>query len=170
MLDSDLRVFPYSSKYGLKGFDCGEPELNDYLLRFAGQNHRKGIGRTYLGIRDNSVCGFFTVGMAEIIFQSLPESLQKRVPRYPLPAMRIGRLAVDKKFKGQGIGEFLLMDALALASKLYTEIGIFCVTVDAKNSNAIRFYKNYGFIPFLDRKDSLFLPIKTILKIFPETR
>jgi ribosomal protein S18 acetylase RimI-like enzyme len=104
--------------------------------------------------------------MAEILFESLPDKLRKHLPKYPLPAMRIGRLAVDKELKGQGIGEFLLMDALALGARLFSEVGIFSIIVDAKNLSAVKFYQKYGFIQFQDRKDSLFLPIKTVVKAF----
>ena len=162
----EIQAVPISAKFDLSNFDCGVPDLNIYLQRYAGQNHRKGIGRTYLGIISDKVCGFYTVSMAEIHFESLPEKDRKKVPKYPLPAMRLGRLAVDENFKGQGIGEHLLMDALSLSSRLNDQVGVYCVIVDAKDNSAVRFYKKYGFIPFQDRVNSLFLPMKTVLKAF----
>jgi predicted GNAT family N-acyltransferase len=110
--------------------------------------------------------GFYTVSASSVEFESLPESTRKGVPNYPIPAMLIGKLAVDNAAKGQGLGGELLVDALLRSVKVAQEIGIFVVRVDAIDLQAKEFYLKYEFIPFQDRPLSLFLPIKTILREF----
>ena len=89
----------------------------------------------------------------------------KKLPNYPyLPAILIGRLAIDKDYQRQKLGEYLLLDALNRAYQ--AEIAAFAVLVEAKNDQAIKFYKSYGFIQFIDNPNKLFLPMNTIAKIF----
>ena len=100
--------------------------------------------------------------MAELGFERLPESTRKRLPRYPIPAMRLGRLAVSLNHRGQGLGEILLVSALHLSLKLQDDVGLYAVIVDAKDDQAISFYKHFGFIPLPDNERELFLPFSTI--------
>ncbi|HEY9701561.1 MAG TPA: GNAT family N-acetyltransferase, partial [Allocoleopsis sp.] len=99
-------------------------------------------------------------------YESLPQSYQKGIPTYPIPALLIGKLAVDKSAKGQGLGGELLVDALLRTVKISQEIGIFAVRVDAIDLKAKEFYLKYEFISFQDNPLSLFLPITTIIKEF----
>mgnify|MGYP002371549783 FL=1 len=161
----DFKIITFDSNIDRVSFDCLVEPLNDYLKKFAKNNHAKGIGKTFLLIDSSkNLAGYYTVSMAEILYDNLPESSRKNIPRYPLPAMRIGRLAVDKKYHGQGFGGKLLVDALRRAVNLFDDIRIYSVLVDAKNQNAIKFYEHYGFIKFHDRSNTLFLPMQTILK------
>lgn len=146
----------------LSKFDCGVEELNTYLKRFAKKNDKLGIGRTYILLNKARALGFYTVSMAQIEFKAIPKPSQGKLPRYPIPAARIGRLAIDLSTRGQGLGEFLLMDALTRCLRVSEEIAVFAVIVDAKNSQAKDFYLKYGFIPLEDDELSLFLPIETI--------
>lgn len=148
----------------LSKFDCGAEDLNTYLKRFAKKNDKLGIGRTYVLLDKTRALGFYTVSMAQIEFKSLPKPSQGKLPRYPIPVVRIGRLAVDLSAQGQGLGEFLLMDALTRCLRVSEEIAVFAVVVDAKNDQAKDFYLKYGFIPLEDQELSLFLPLKTIEK------
>jgi predicted GNAT family N-acyltransferase len=154
-------------KYKREHFDCGYPILNDYLKKYARQNHEKGIAKTFVAISQSEplkIDGYYTVSASVIEYESLPETYQKGMPNYPISAMLIGKLAVDNTIKGQGLGGELLVDALLRAVKASQEIGIFAVRVDAIDLIAKEFYLKYEFIPFLDRPLSLFLPITTILK------
>ena len=95
----------------------------------------------------------------------MPEIYIKKLPSYPyLPAILIGRFAIDKKYQRLGYGEFLLMDALNRSLK--SEIAAFAILVEAKNVKAINFYKKYGFIQFNDHTDKLFLPMNVVAKLF----
>ncbi len=156
-------------KYQREHFDCGYSALNDYLKKYAKQNHEKGIAKTFVAVDKSQplkVNGFYTVSASIIEFESLPESAKKSMPAYPVPAFLIGKLAVDNSVKGQGLGGELLVDALLRAVKAAQEVGIFAVRVDAMDLSAREFYLKYEFIPFQDKPLSLFLPIKAIIKSF----
>nr|WP_199300628.1 GNAT family N-acetyltransferase [Coleofasciculus sp. FACHB-542] len=137
------------------------------MKQYAGQNDRKGIAKTFVAILKedgNEVVGYYTISMSSITFDSLPEQLRKRLPRYPVPAMLIGQLAVDTSMQGRGLGKRLLMDALSKGVRLADEVGIFAVRVDALDDESKQFYLKYGFVPLIDYEFSLFLPMATILK------
>ncbi len=151
------------------GFDCGYFVLNEYLKKYARQNHQKGIAKTFVALDPNSglrVDGYYTVSSSVIEYESFPASVQRRIPAYPVPAVLIGKLAVDNAVKGRGLGSQLLVDALARAVRASQEIGIFAVRVDALDLQAKQFYLKHEFIPFQDHELSLFLPMETILKEF----
>ena len=167
--DTRWNFVPIQKKYQRGHFDCGYPILNDYLKKYARQNHEKGIAKTFVAISSSKslkIDGFYTVSASVIEFESLPESYQKGIPAYPIPAILIGKLAVDNSVKGRGLGGELLVDALFRAVKAAQEIGIFAVRVDAIDLKAKEFYLKYEFIPFQDKPLSLFLPMKTILQEF----
>lgn len=150
-------------------FDCGIPELNDYLQKYARQNQTKGIAKTIVALTENSetpIAGYYAISMAELQNESLPESDRKKLPRYPIPAVRRAKLAVDQSFQGQGIGKELLIHALHRAVKLSQEIGVFAIIVDATNESAKDFYLKYGFTALPEQPLTLFLPIATIEKSF----
>ena len=113
-----------AAQHQRQGFDCGEPELNDFLQRQAGQLGRKGFGKTYvaLGADGVSVIGFITLSAGQVQTQRLPTGL--KLPRYPAPILRIGRLAVDRRAQGQGTGRQLLSFVLQLALEFSKNIGL----------------------------------------------
>lgn len=163
---------PIHKKYQRDHFDCGYPALDDYIKKYAKQNHEKGIAKTFVAIEDSTslkVDGFYTLSASTIEFESLPDSSQKGLPAYPIPAILIGKLAVDRAAKGQGLGTELLVDALLRAVKASQDVAVFAVRVDAIDSTARDFYLKYEFIPFQDQPLSLFLPIKTIVREFAAT-
>jgi len=130
-------------------FECGKPALDEYLRLYARQNDSKGIGRAWvaLGADSHAIAGYYTLGAAQIAFLELPEALRHRLPAYPVPAVRLARLAVDRRHQGQGLGELLLGDAVQRALLAAEQIGILFMTVDAKDASAAAFYVNYGFQP-----------------------
>lgn len=145
-----------------EGFDCGEAALNEFLLRQAGQQQRRGFGKTYVAVADDgvTVTGFVTVSAGQIATTSLPA--QSKLPRYPAPILRIGRLAVDNRHQGKGIGQDLLAFTLRLAMEFSQRVGLYAVVVDAKHDKAKAFYIRLGFIPCVDSPLCLYLPIATI--------
>jgi len=150
-------------------FDCGIPELNDYLKKYARQNQRKGIAKTWVAILkdgDGQVAGYYSISMAELKQESLPENYRKGLPRYPIPVMRIGKLAVDRSMQGRRLGETLLVDAFNRVIRLSDDIGVFGVIVDALNEQAKEFYLKYCFIPLERNELSLFISITKILEEF----
>jgi GNAT superfamily N-acetyltransferase len=152
-------------QFDREAFDCGVDSLNVFLKRYALQNFKRNLGVTIVAVGENSlskILGYHTVSMAQVSFKEIPEELSGGIPRYPIPAMRIGRLAVDSSAQGMGLGGELLRDALFRALDLSKEVGTCVVLVDAIDGQAKRFYEKYGFIPLIDMPLSLVLPMKTI--------
>lgn len=146
-------------------FDCGIESLNDFLKRYALQNLRKNVNVTIVTVSEDNpkkILGYYSVSMAQVNFENLPTDLAKGIPRYPVPAMRIGRLAVDRATQGAGLGGELLRHALYRALELSREVGTCIVLVDALDENAKGFYERYGFVSLVDLPLSLVLPMETI--------
>lgn len=149
-------------------FDCGVSELNTFLKQHANQNQTKNISTTYVAVGAVStddlkkIYGFYTLSAGNIQCDQLPENIKSKLPKYPIPIARIGRLGVDKDHKNQGIGGFLLHDAFSNVLSIADKIGVYAVVVDAKDDNAKSFYQNYGFIELQDSALTLFLPVDTI--------
>jgi GNAT superfamily N-acetyltransferase len=149
------------------GFDCGEPALNEFLQRQAGQLSRKGFGKTYVALAADglTVAGFVTLSVGQVQTQCLPPGL--KLPRYPVPILRIGRLGVDCRAQGQGTGRRLLSFALRLALEFSKSVGLYAVVVDAKHDQASAYYQTMGFTPTLDDPLCLYLPIGVLEKTRP---
>jgi GNAT superfamily N-acetyltransferase len=130
------------------GFRSGDIDLDRFFVRYAGQNQfRHYIGTTYVAVDEAGfIAGFATVTASEIAPSALPSTKRKRLPQYPVPVLRLARLAVDERAKGQGIGSLLLGSVLVLAHKMADEIGCVGVVVDAK-PGAVAFYEKLGFLP-----------------------
>jgi GNAT superfamily N-acetyltransferase len=129
------------------GFCSGEPDLDRFLQKYAGQNQfRHHIGTTYVAVGDAArVLGYATVAAGSLEVQDLPPGVRKGLPQYPLPILRLARLAVDERVRGQGIGKALLRFVLDLALRMAEEFGCTGVAVDAK-PGAVEFYEAHGFI------------------------
>ncbi len=149
-------------------FDCGVSELNAFLKQHANQNQLRNVSKTYVAVVAVSsddikkIYGYYTLAAGHLSFDLLPESEKSKIPKYPVPIARIGRLAVDKNHHGQGIGGFLLHDAFTNVLNIAEKMGVFAIVVDAKNDEAKAFYKNYGFNELQNSGLTLFLPVKTI--------
>lgn len=130
------------------GFRSGDVELDRFFQKFAGQNQfRLHIGTTYVAVRESEILGFATLSATSITIQDLPKSARKRLPKYPLPALRLARLAVAEKAQGQGIGKQLLKTVFGIAHEMADRTGCVAVVVDAKPA-AVEFYQRYGFEAF----------------------
>jgi len=126
---------------------------------------------TYVLVAGERIAGYYTLSADNVRVDDLPAELVKRLnlPRYPvLGATPIGRLARDLSFKGMGIGELLLADALKVANRMSRKIASVGIVVDAIDANAHRFYEAFGFIPFPDTERRLFLPMRTVEQLFPD--
>ncbi len=150
-------------------FDCGVDSLNAYLKKYAWQNFKKNVGVTILAFERgklNKIIGYYTVSMAQIDFEHLPPEGSKWLLHYPVHAMRIGRLAVDRSAQSKGVGSALLRDALQRAIALSTEVGTSIILLDAINEQAKSYYEHYGFVALEDLTLALVLPATTIAQAY----
>jgi GNAT superfamily N-acetyltransferase len=137
-----------TKRHDRTGFDCGEVLLNQYLRTLAGQHRAKGIATTFVLVdsgRPSRILGYYCLSAASLAFERLIEADRKGLPAYPIPAVRIGRLATSLSVPGQGLGELLLQNAIKRALQARNTIGVHAVLVEAKNSAAEEFYRKYGF-------------------------
>lgn len=156
-------IEPLGTQHQREEFDCEEPSLNDFLKLYARQNDSKGLGKTFVAVlpEKSRVLGYYTISSGSLAFDNLPEKL----PRYPIPVVHLGRLAVDKTAKGQKLGAFLLLDAFRRSLKVADELGIFAVEVRALSEQARIFYLKFGFEELNDDRFHLYLTIKKIRKL-----
>jgi GNAT superfamily N-acetyltransferase len=143
-------------------FDCGTPALNRYPAEQASQDMRRRVASCFVA-RDDAgrIAGYYTLAAASVPLTELPAAVTKKLPRYrAVPTVRMGRLAVDLSFKGQGLGGALLADALARCMR--AEIAAYALLVDAKDEQASTFYQHHGFIPLPEAALTLFLPLASV--------
>lgn len=162
------QIEPLEKKHIKTDFKCGVDALDYYLKNQAGQDIKKNVAVTHVLTAKNSekVLGFYTLSSIGISSGELPDNVIKRLPRYPvLPGVLIGRLAVDEQCRGQGLGQYLLMDSFKRSLAVSAQIGIVAVIVDAKDKNAVAFYQQYGFIALPSNSHRLFLPLSTIKQL-----
>ena len=164
-MSSRFRLVSLNKSHDRLSFDCGEEALNRYFQTQATQDSRRRIANCFVAIDSvlGNIAGYYTLSSASIPTLDLPEDVTSRLPRYPsIPAVRIGRLAVDKRFQGHGLGKALLADA-AIKTISATPAS-FALIVDAKNEQAVEFYQHHGFRPLSNMQNILFLPLATAEK------
>lgn len=148
-------------------FQSTSLELNRYFQEQATQDIKRKVATCFVAItgdlplQQSSVAGYYTLASASVLLADLPPSVGKKLPRHPtVPAVRMGRLAVDERYKGQGLGSALVADALARSAQ--AEIAAFALLVDAKDAAAARFYQHHGFCSLPSNPLSLFLPLVSV--------
>jgi predicted GNAT family N-acyltransferase len=148
-------------------FSCEHPVLADYLQKYAGQNERGDLAACYVVSQDGTsrVLGYYTISAHAVLSDELSDPQKKGLPRHDrIPAFLIGRLARDLSAKGSGLGELLLMDAMARLAAV--EAAGRMVVVDPIDEKAHAFYTRYGFTPMGRATMRLFLPMATVRKAF----
>lgn len=156
-------IEPLSNKYDKTAFDCGEQQLNNFLRQQASQLQKRSVSRTYIAIDDcKEIAGFYSISTAQVQRIEAPDQLKQFTAYQPIPAVLIGRLAINNKHQGQGVGRYLLAHALRTIKTISESIGIAVVVVDAKNQDVAQFYKKYGFCSADETSLRLFLLVKTI--------
>ena len=150
-------------------FSCEKEQLTGYLQKRASQDVQRYAAAVFVAVAPGSaqVLGYYSLSALSVALDAIPEVQAKLFARYPaVPVTRLGRLARDISQKNKGLGEFLLMDALERAYRQSETIASSAVIVDAKSERAAAFYRDYGFVPFPESPRRLFLPMKTIAKLF----
>ena len=157
-----------NSAHRKNDFDCGKEMLNSYLQRQANQDMQRHLSVCFV-IVDNAdlVKGYYTLSNASIDRDLIPDNVKNKLPKSysNLPVTLLGRLARDKKYKGEGLGELLLLDALKRCYDTSATVGSMAVVVDPIDKQAKNYYLKYGFI-LLPDSQKMFLPMKTIGYLF----
>lgn len=151
--------------HAVENFDCGQEDLNRFLVRFAFANQLANASQTYLGLSDNFIVGFYTIVVGEIAYDDAPDRLTKGLACYPVPVAILARLAVNIDWQGKGVGAGLLKDAMKRILQAADIIGIRAFIVHAKDENARRFYERFNFVSSPTDPLHLYLLIKDIRKI-----
>ena len=144
------------------GFSCGVPELDVYLHRFAVQHSRKGVSTVHVLVntdRPSLILGYYTLSAAQVDVLQLKDEDRKKLPRYPVPCFRMGRLACRADQRGQGLGKLLMGCAVDRCLQARRQVAAFALLVDAKNQQAKTFYQHYGFTSCTDSPMTLYLPL-----------
>ncbi len=162
MSGAPFQLVPLDAAHDRAAFCSDSDPLDRYLREQATQDIRRRVAACFVALADGQrIAGYYTLASASLLLADLPASIGKKLPRYPtVPAVRMGRLAVDRAFKGQGLGGALLADALDRAA--ISEIAAFALVVDAKDEAAGAFYRHHDFIALPDSPLTLFLPLATV--------
>ena len=160
-----FRIEALESTHDRASFTSGVDALDRYIRQQATQDIRRRVATCYVALegQGNKIAGYYTLSAAGVPLTDLPESMTKRLPRYPsVPVARVGRLAVDQAYRGRKLGSTLLWDAAMRAIR--SEVAVYALVVDAKDERTEQFYQHHGFIAFGSRTNQLFLPLATIAK------
>lgn len=165
MSKANFRVATLDKDHDRTTFSSGSEPLDRYFQQQVTQEIRRRVTACFVALTSGQIiAGYYTIAATSVPLIGLPPSAAKKLPRYPLvPAVRMGRLAVDEKFKGQGLGGALLADALRRSCT--SDIAAYAMLVDAKDDVAAAFYLHHGFIPLPESPLSLFLPLATTSSI-----
>lgn len=161
------RIEPRGPGHDHAAFDCGVAALDGYLSTQAGQDARRRVAACFVLVpaQGNTVAGYYTLSAASLALADLPPEIARKLPRYPaVPATLMGRLAMDRRHQGRGLGEVLLMNAFARC--LAAKIASFAFVVEAKHVPAAAFYRHFGFRPLIGDPRRLFLPMAEVARLF----
>ena len=161
----DWQEQPIGRHHDRKAFDCGDDTLNEYLRRYARQNHESGGAKTFVAASSSEparVLGYYTISPGAIEFARVPADLTRRLGRYEVPVFRSGRLAVDRTAQGQRLGGDLLLAAGERALAVAAEVGGVALAIDAKSAEAARWYARFGAKTLLDEPLKLILPLSVV--------
>jgi len=161
----EWREEPIARHHNRKIFDCGSAELNDYLDRYARQNHESGGAKTFVAVppaEPARVLGFYSISPGAIEFARVPARLTRKLGRYDVPVFRLGRLAIDRSVQGKGLGGDLLLAAGERALSVAAEVGGVALAIDAKDASAAKWYERFGALMLLDDPLKLVLPLAVV--------
>ena len=162
---SKLIIKPLGSSHNKQAFQCGVAALDSYLIKQAKQDVKRRISRVFVATEPEAptvILGYYTLSSLAIEHHQLPDVLARKLPRHPVPAALLGRLAVCQTAQGYGVGKMLLMDAIKRTLAVSDEIAIYAKVVDAINDDAERFYQQFGFTRLSKNSRRFFLPLKSV--------
>lgn len=164
----DFITVAFDKSVDRSAFDCDvHPDLNIYIAQQAGQDEKRNISRTFMYLKNGSLVGYYTVANASVLLDELNEAQKKKMPRYPMPAVLLSRLAVDQGMQGKGLGQRLMADFLHRVYTVSKQSGVAFVVVDAKDMSAADYYRiKLGFVPSTNNPLRLVLPTATLIQAF----
>lgn len=151
---------PLAPEHRLEGFDCGNPSLNDWLLRHARQAQGSGSARTFVVTDDERLAGYFSLTVGQVDTLDAPDRVRKGMGQYPVPVVILARLAVARSDQGRGIGFGMLQDAIRRTMLIAEQAGIRAMLTHPIDDAAARFYSRFGFVPSPLRDQQLLLLLK----------
>ncbi|MGB5567793.1 MAG: GNAT family N-acetyltransferase [Sedimenticolaceae bacterium] len=164
----DLIIVPLGKQHERESFDCGEDSLNQYLHRYASQDVRRRVNRVFVASSPDApqtVIAYYSLSAGGLAATDLPEESRRRLPKYPVPVVLLGRLAVAESHQGKGLGAVLLADALQRIAQACQVMAVYAVVVDALNERAAAFYRQFGFIALPSQPLKLFLPTDSVTRL-----
>ena len=160
-------------KHDRSSFDCGNESLDRYIHKQASQDLKKYIASVFVLVdapddqSKNYILAYYTLSAYTIEVTDLDDNFAKNLPQYPqLPATLLGRLAVDIRYRGQGFGELMLVDALQKSLDVSQQVASLAVIAEALDESAVSFYLKYGFQRFKQHSIKLYLPMKSIALLY----
>lgn len=164
---AEVIVVPYRRNLGRASFSCGQPELDEFLQRYATQYEKRFVARTFVAIEDGAtkVLGYYTLAAGSIEFGSMPLDDRSGLPRHAIPAILLARLAVDQSAQGKGLGRDLLRNALERVASIEKLAGVHSVRVDAIDERAAAFYVRNEFTPLTDSPLVHYMPMRKVLTL-----
>lgn len=168
----DWHEEPIAKTHDRKGFDCGQADLNDFLMRYARQAHESGASKTYVAVDDangTTIHGFYTLSPAQLDFDAVPDEVRPAGGgRHAIGGFRLGRLAVAKGSQGQGLGGELLVAAARRCIRASAQVGGTLLLIDAKDERVADWYKSYGAMAIPKAPLSLVLPYSVFITVMEE--
>jgi len=158
---------PITADQELANFDCGESSLNEWLKKRALKNHVAGASRCFVVCAGTEVIGYYSLSAGAISHEAAPKAMRRNMPN-PLPILLLGRLAVDKRYHNQRIGQALLRDAMMRAVSVAGDAGVFALLLHALSDQAKQFYLSRGFVESPLQPMTLIMTIETIRSILTE--
>lgn len=152
---------PLTATHEVAGFDCGEPSLDGWLKQRAMRNEGRGASRTYVVCAGGRVVGYYCLAAGSVACESAPGRVRRNMPD-PIPLMVLGRLAVDRAWKGRGLGKALLRDAILRTLQVAEIVGVKALVVHALSEDAARFYESQGFHASPTNPKVLFLTLAEV--------
>lgn len=160
-----------SKKHRKETFACGKELLDRYIHHQASQDMKRKLSACFVweDAETTLIKGYYTLSNHTIALDTIPEKWRKKLPQsyVSIPTTLLGRLAVDKRFQGKGIGQTLLVDALKRSYEIAKEVGSFAVIVDPLDTETEAFYQKFGFIKLPD-SGKMFMAMQTLQKLFEE--
>jgi GNAT superfamily N-acetyltransferase len=146
-------------------FSCGQSALDSYIHRYASQDVRRNVARVFIACPQSAphtLAGYYTLSASNVQCSDIPAAIARKLPQYPIPVALLGRLAVATAFQGQGVGSVLLVDACKKVLQAQEMLAVAGLVVEAKDHNAVRFYKHLGFTSLNQQAQRLFLPMQVL--------